>query len=173
MTYKAKPYPVPEEKKEMTSQILDPENDWKMNPEMQEVVSSYLITTDAALTAKDLGIPREKVIYYLNKPEAKRFVDTVFLEQGYLNRHRMQDVLSEIMELKLEEMRESEIGTKKDILDVVALLHKIRTDEIKNTGLSESTSSGPKTQTNVQINNSAGFGDNYDSLLSKLVSVGK
>jgi hypothetical protein len=154
----------------MTTEILDPEKEWKMNPEMMEVVNSYLITTDARLTAQDLGIPREKVIYYLNKPEAKRFVDTIYLEQGYLNRHRLQDILGEVMELKLEEMRDSEIGTKKDILDVLALAHKIRADEAKIN--STGNEGGPRNQTNVQIN-SAGFGDNYNSLLDKIMSVEK
>jgi hypothetical protein len=151
----------------MTTAILDPENEWKMNPEMQEVASSYLITTDARLTAQDLGIPREKVIYYLNKPEVKRFIDTIYLEQGYLNKHRLQDILGEVMELKLEEMRESEIGSKKDIADLIALAHKIRSDEAKiMTG--EGSSNQPRNQTNVQIN-TADFGNNYNSLLEKLV----
>jgi hypothetical protein len=154
----------------MTTEILDPEKEWKMNPEMMEVVNSYLITTDARLTAQDLGIPREKVIYYLNKPEAKRFVDTIYLEQGYLNRHRLQDILGEVMELKLEEMRDSEIGTKKDILDILALAHKIRADEAKIA--QGGNEGGPRNQTNVQIN-SAGFGDNYNSLLDKIMSVEK
>ena len=166
MTHKAQGYLVPEETN-MTSAVLDPDEQWKMNPEMMEVVNSYLITTDARLTATDLGIPREKVIYYLNKPEAKRFVDTIYLEQGYLNRHRLQDILGEVMELKLEEMRESEMGTKKDILDIIALAHKIRSDETKIT----ETPNAPHNQTNVQINNAAGFGENYNTLLEKLVNV--
>ena len=154
----------------MTTAVLDPEAEWQMSPELMSVVDSYLITTDARLTAQDLGIPKEKVMYYLNKPEAKRFIDTIYLEQGYLNRHRLQDILGEVMELKLEEMRDSEIGTKKDILDVLALAHKIRESEGKLAGIS-SDSPGPRTQTNVQINNAADFGNNYSSLLEKLVNV--
>jgi hypothetical protein len=149
----------------MTTQIVDPENSWKMSPEMQEVVESYLITTDVCLTAQDLGIPKEKVVYFLNKPECKRFIDTIFLEQGYLNRHRLQDLLSEVMDLKLTEMRESEVGSNKDIADLIALAHKIRTDEAKTI----QTTAGPTNQTNVQINNAAGFGDNYNNLLEKLI----
>jgi len=136
---------------------------------MQTIAESYLRTTDARLTAQDLGIPQEKVVYYLNKPECKRFIDTIFLEQGYLNRHRIQDVLSEIMETKLEEMRDSEIGSNKDIADLLMMAHKIRTDEAKTIALSGGL--GPHNQTNVQINNGAGFGDNYNSLLEKLTKV--
>ena len=152
----------------MTTEIMNPDEEWKMSPEMQAVAESYLITTDVRLTAQELGIPKEKVTYYLNKPECKRFIDTIFLEQGYLNRHRLQDIMSEVMELKLEEMRESEMGSNKDIADLVMMLHKMRMDEAKTT---QSPSSSPSNQTNVQINNGAGFGDNYNSLLQKLMKV--
>ena len=150
----------------MSTEIMDPDNEWKMSPEMQEIVESYLRTTDANITAQDLGVPREKVIYYLNKPECKRFIDTIYLEQGYLNRHRLQDIMSEVMELKLEEMRETEMGSNKDIADLVLILHKMRMDESKVTGVGPAA---PTTQTNVQINNGAGFGTNYNSLLEKLI----
>jgi len=151
----------------MTTEIMNPEEAWQMSPEMQEIAESYLATTDARLTAQDLGIPKEKVVYYLNKPECKRFIDTIFLEQGYLNRHRIQDVLSHIMDLKLEEMLDSEVGSNKDIADLLMMAHKIRTDEAKTIA----TQAGPTSQTNVQINNGAGFGDNYNSLLEKLTNV--
>lgn len=150
----------------MTTEIMNPDEDWKMSPEMQTVAESYLHTTDASLTAQELGIPREKVVYYLNKPECKRFIDTIYLEQGYLNRHRLQDIMSEVMELKLEEMRESEMGSNKDIADLVMMLHKMRMEEAK---VSIPNSLSPTNQTNVQINNGAGFGDNYNALLQKLV----
>jgi hypothetical protein len=73
----------------MSTDIIAPEEEYKMSPEMVTVVTSYLETNDTAETARALQIPREKVTYYLNKPEAKRFIDTIFLEQGYLNRSRM------------------------------------------------------------------------------------
>ena len=153
----------------MTTAIMNPEEEWQMNPECQTVAETYLMTTDVRLTAKELGIPREKVVYYLGRPEVKRFLDTVYLEQGYLNRHRLSDILTEVMELKLEEMRESEMGSKKDIAELIALAHKIRESENKISSLgSENTS--PRTQVNIQ-NNSAGFGENYNSLLEKIIGV--
>jgi hypothetical protein len=151
----------------MTTEIMDPDQDWKMSPEMQAVAESYLVTTDIKLTAQELGIPKEKVTYYLNKPECKRFIDTIFLEQGYLNRHRLQDIMSEVMEIKLEEMRDSEMGSNKDIADLVMILHKMRMDEMKVS--SESGARAPTTQNNVQINGGAGFGgDNYNNLMDRI-----
>ena len=157
----------------MPGAIMNPEEEYKMNPEAMTVAESYLITTDVRLTAQDLGIPKEKVVYYLGRPEVKRFIDTVYFEQGYLNRQRLSDILGEVMELKLLEMRESEMGSKKDIAELIALAHKIRADEAKISTLEQPGQSAPKTQTNVQINNAAGFGDNYNSLLEKIINVEK
>ena len=152
----------------MTTAVLDPDAEWALNPEAQTVAETYLMYSDVRLTAKELGIPREKVTYYLNRPEVKRFLDTIFLEQGYLNRTMLQDVLDEVFELKLLEMRESEMGSKKDIADLIALAHKIRTDEAKTINVSETTNA-PRNQINIQNNTSSDFGSNYNSLLEKLV----
>ena len=157
----------------MTTAVMNPDESWAMNPETMEVLESYLLYGDVSLVANELHIPKQKVTYYLGRPESKRFLDQIYFEQGYLNRNRqrLSDILGEVMELKLEEMRESEMGSKKDIAELIALAHKIRADEAKISSLCES--SAPKNQTNVQINNAAGFGDNYNSLLEKIINVEK
>jgi hypothetical protein len=148
--------------------VENPDAQYRMSPEMVEVTTSYLQTADIAETALMLGIPKERVSYYLNKPEAKRFVDTIFLEQGYINRHKIQGVLDEIIDLKLEEMRDSEVGSNKDILDILAFAHKIGEDTRK--GMRESDKTATVTnQTNVQFNNVGEYGENYTSLMSKLI----
>ena len=149
----------------MSTDILAPEEEYKMSPEMVTVVTRYLETNDTAETARSLGIPREKVTYYLNKPEAKRFVDTIFLEQGYLNRSKMAFILDEIIEQKLEEMRESEMASTKDIVDILAFAWKIRTDTVKEVR----EAPVPTNQTNVQNNLVVGAGDNYNQLLGKFL----
>ena len=146
--------------------ILNPETDFHMSPEMVEITTTYLETADIGMTADALNIPKEKVSYYLNKPEARRFIDTVFLEQGYINRHKIQGVLDRIIEMKLEEMEDSGIGSNKDILDILSFAHKVGEDVRKGIRESEKVST-PTTQTNVQINGE--FGDNYNSLMSKLI----
>ena len=149
----------------MTTAVMNPDESWTMNPECQTVAETYLMTTDVNFTAKELGIPREKVVYYLGRPEVKRFLDTIYLEQGYLNRHRLNDILTEVIDLKLEEMRESELGSKKDIADLIELALKMRAQEAK------STAESPRTQVNIQNNNAAGFGENYNTLLEKIINV--
>ena len=147
----------------MTQEIMLPEEEWRMSPEMVEVLNSYLRTSSIIETAGELGIDREKVNYYISRPEAKRFLDNIILEQGYLNRPKIMAVLDDIIDKKLREMDEAEISSSKDIVDILAFAWKIRTDIEKNGQNVE-----PKTQTNIQINNG---GENYNALLNKLLEV--
>lgn len=154
----------------MSTDILNPEEEYNMSPEMLEVVTTYVETSDVGDTARALGIPKEKVVYYISKSEAKRFIDTIFLEQGYLNRNKIQDTLTKIIELKLQEMEETELGSNKDIADLLELAHKIRMSEIK----ANSEPKAPGRQTNVQINSTVPFGgDNYNELMQKLIGGNK
>ena len=145
--------------------MVEVDDEFSMNPEMISVANIYLQTTDVAETAQELGIPKEKVVYYLNKPEVKRYIDTIFLEQGYISRTKIAATLSDVIEKKILEMEETELGSTKDIAELLALAHKIRMDELKHTAVLEA----PKIdkQQNIQINNS--FGDNYNSLLEKIL----
>ena len=154
----------------MSNSIINPEEEYRMSPEMVEITTTYLECADIDQTAEMLGVPREKVIYYLNKPEAKRFVDTVFLDQGYLNRHKLQAAVTKIIDMKLEELDEAEMGSQKDIADLLMMAHKISIDNRKE--INESLKpSLPTNQTNVQINGQ--FGENYNQLLGKLMEPEK
>ena len=153
----------------MSNTIMNPEEEYRMSPEMVEVATTYLECSDIDVTAELLGVDREKVVYYLNKPEAKRFVDTVFLDQGYLNRHKLQAAFTKMIDLKLEELDEAELGSNKDIADLLMMVHKISMDTRKEISDAEKLESSQqiKTQTNVQINNP--MGENYTQLLEKLI----
>lgn len=156
----------------MDTQIANPDTEYSISPEALEVAKTYLTCHDTKETANILEIDQEKVSYYLRKPDVKRFIDNIFLEQGYMNRGKLQEVMDTLFELKIEEMEDSEIGTNKDILDLIALQHKMRMEEIK--ALEKAfggTTQNVKQQVNIQQNGT--FGDNYDNLLGKLINVGK
>lgn len=154
----------------MSKDLLEADLGVKLSPEALTIVNSYLETNDVSATSNILGIPREKVIQYVNKKEAKRYIDTVFLEQGYLNRGKIADAMSRIIEQKLEELEEAELGSNKDIADLLTLMHKMRMDEIKVIQASEKATPVVN-QTNVQQNINNTFGQNYSSLLDKLTGV--
>jgi predicted transcriptional regulator len=135
----------------------------KIAPESLEVANTYLATGSITQTATLLGITPSEVSLYLDKREVKEYVDNVFLDQGYRNRGKLFALMEEIIESKLEEARESEVYTSKDLLDVLAQYHKMRQDEIKNAKPSQ-----PLHQVNVQNNvNEFGSGK-YGELLRKL-----
>jgi len=149
----------------MSTQIAAPDEDFGVSPESLEIAKTYLACGDSKTTAEALGIPVEKVSYYLRKPEVKRFIDTIFFEQGYMNRGKLQEIMDKLLDIKVEEMQDSEIGTNKDILDIIQLQHKMRIEELKL----EQSSSGSGTNIKQQINvQNPSFGTNYDNLLGKL-----
>ena len=157
----------------METQIADPSNEYKVSPEALEIAKTYLQCFDSKETALMLNIEEEKVAYYLRKPEVKRFVDTIFLEQGYMNRDKLQKVMDNLFEIKLEEMEDSEMGTSKDILDLITVQHKMRMEYLKE--LKDLFPNPPTSTTQVNVGDSAiqEMGTNYHSLLDKLVKVQK
>lgn len=153
----------------MSKDLLDPEETYRMSPEALVVANKYLETNDVQATSNILNVPREKITNILNKSEVKRYIDTIFLEQGYLNRGKIAQAMSEIIEKKLEELEEAEMSSTKDIADLLALAHKMRMDEMKIMQTGEKATTVIKSQKNIQ-NNFPGeqFGTNYTGLVDKL-----
>ena len=157
----------------MSKDLLNPEEGVKLSPEALTIVNNYLTTNDIDATCNLLKLPREKVIQYLNKKEVKRYIDTVFLEQGYFNRSKIAQAMTDIIEKKLEELEEAEMSSTKDIADLLQMAHKMRMDELKAIQADQKADTVIKNQTNVQQNINGSFGDNYNSLLDKLVGPDK
>jgi len=142
--------------------MSSPLQEIKVSPEVFEVTTEYVKTLDLAQTAKALKMTQQEVVEVLDKREAKRYIDAIFLEQGYLNRNKLNDIMTELVELKLEEMRETGQGTSKDILEVLKFMHQMRMDHDK-----ANKDNAPGTQVNIQQNYG---GDNYSKLMERIVS---
>ena len=136
----------------------------KIAPENLEVANAYLSTGDALVAANQLGITPDKVYAVLEKNEIKQYMNSVYLDQGYRNRFRLAELLDEVIEKKIEEARETDMYSSKDLVDILALAHKISEDHRK-----ESRTTTQIRQQNVQINNTP-FGEgNYGKLMEKLL----
>jgi hypothetical protein len=144
----------------------------KISPEGLEVANSYLQFGNIRAVSDSLRVPEDKVAETLNKRDVKKYIDTVYLDMGFRNRNNIATVLDEIIESKLEEAKESGVYSSKDLADLLTLAHKMRMDEIKaQTELAKAESTGPKNQTNVQINGEVPFGQgNYGKLMEKLLN---
>jgi hypothetical protein len=139
-----------------------------ITPEGLEIAQTYLALGSAAEAANELGISLYQVTQWLNKPEVKRFIDNVYLDTGYRNKNLLGSALDEIIASKLEESQETGMYTKKDLVDLLELAHKMRMDELK-LQQSSTSSMNVKTQNNVQING----GGNLGALVEKLAMADK
>lgn len=142
-----------------------------ISPEGLEIAKVYLETQDINITATKLGIDQLQVAQYLEKPEVKNYVDQVYLNAGYRNRFRLAEIMDQIVERKLTELNEAEVGSSKDILEILQFAHKMRMDELAaQTKLEAARASQVKSQTNIQINSP--YGDsNYGRLLDQLLNA--
>ena len=135
----------------------------KISPEGLEVAETYLMYGDLKEAANALDMEPSAVSDYLNQREVKAYIDHQYLESGYRNRNRIADVLDRVIDLKLEEMEDSEMGSKKDILEVLQFAHKLRMEEL---AAMQKQNAGPTSQTNVLITDAGGA--NYNKLLGKI-----
>ena len=142
-----------------------------ISPEGLEIAKVYLETQDINITATRLGIDQLQVAQYLEKPEVKNYVDQVYLNAGYRNRFKLAEIMDQIVERKLTELNEAEVGSSKDILEILQFAHKMRMDELAaQTKLEATRASQVKSQTNIQINSP--YGDsNYGRLLDQLLNA--
>lgn len=132
----------------------------KISPEQFDVANAYLEYGTVEDTAEQLQLPRHEVVKIIQTPEIKRYLDGVYLDMGYRNRDKLAKVMDKILDQKLEDAAESGVYTSKDILEIIALIHKMRMDEIK-----ANKENIPGTA--VQINNQ--YGDSsYGRLMEKL-----
>jgi len=142
----------------------------QIQPEELEIADTYLRTGDISETAEMLNIPRNEVVRALNKKPVKEYVDSIFNDIGYLNRFKLADIWSKIIDRKMEELDEAEIGSAKDIVEILDKATKFV--ETMNKLQASRDKTGPGKQTNVQINE---FGEtgNYGALLQHLFNGGK
>jgi hypothetical protein len=137
----------------------------KLGPEHFDVANGYLAYGSIEDTAEQLQLPRYEVVKILQMPEVKRYLDGVWLDMGYRNRDKIGRLMDRLIEAKLADAEETGIYTSKDLLEILALQHKMRMDEIKAQQAIEESKN--KVGTAVQINNQ--FGDsNYGKLMEKL-----
>jgi hypothetical protein len=133
----------------------------KIAPENLEVANAYLSTGNALTAASNLGTTPDVVYEVLEKKEVKDYINSVYMDQGYRNRFRLAELLDEVIENKVQEARESDMYSSKDLVDIIALAHKISTDHGKVTA-----AKAPAVQQNNQYN----FGEgNYGKLMETLL----
>lgn len=154
----------------MSSLTAAPAEIIKIDPESLEVANCYLQTSDIYKVSKLLDISSDVVATILKKREVKAYIDAVFKDLGYNNRTKMREVMDAVIQKKLADMAEGDVGSNKDIIDILALSHKMSMEHFDREITLEKIRAenlAAKSQVNVQINNEGGL--NYNSLLDKLL----
>jgi hypothetical protein len=138
-----------------------------ISPEGAEIANTYLANACSIKSTSDqLGIPSHEISAMLHEPLVKTYVQSILKETGYRHMVKIAEKLDDLIEKKWEELEEAEIGSNKDIADLLQLAHKMQVDMSKV--LQNDSDKGPKIQKNTQINN---YGEgNYGKLMDKLIN---
>jgi len=143
----------------------------KIQPEAMEVIEQYLYhNRDVNLVANALNTTPTVITDILNKREVRGYLDHLFMESGYRNREKFFTVLDNLLDAKIEELEEAQMGSSMDIMDIMKIYHGMKVKElelsIKLQELQSNSKQSASTINNVQINNSSG----YDKLLDRIIA---
>lgn len=141
-----------------------------LQPEAMEVIEQYLrFNRDINLVAAELNTTPTVIGDILNKREVRGYLDHLFMESGFRNRERFFDVLDNLLEAKIEELDEAQMGSSMDIMDIMKIYHGMKIKELELSIKLQELQSAKQTAgtiNNVQINNSSG----YDKLLDRIIA---
>ena len=154
-----------------TLPVTTPAEALNISPEGLEVANCYLQTPDINEVASQLDIQTSVVSEILSRREVKAYVDQVFYNTGFNNRFKLRNLMDTIIKKKLQDMDEAEVGSTKDISELLALSHKMTIEHMdREIKLESMRNANIKTQTNIQINDAAG-GTKYSQLIERLMTA--
>lgn len=138
-----------------------------ISPEGAEIANTYLENAcSIKATSEILGIPTHTISAALHDPMVRNYVTGVLRETGYRHMETILNKLDEVIEIKWEELQEAEVGSNKDIADLLQIAHKMRMD-MSRLLQADTAKSGPTNQKNTQVNV---FGEGkYGALIEKLL----
>jgi hypothetical protein len=152
--------------------VASPAQAVQISPEGLEVANEYLGCNSIQKVSDALGYPKDHIAEILERPEVRAYINSVFADIGFNNRFRMRQVMDLLIQKKLEELDEAEVGSSKDIADLLQMSHKMSMDILDREIQLEKIKQGNKVQTqvNVQMNEFGGDGTKYGSLIAKLLA---
>ena len=127
-----------------------------------EIDPQHMVIANAMLCGKSIpqiseltGLSNDQVTAIAERSEVRRYVDAVYMSQGYLNRVRRMQVINKVIDEKLAEAADTGVYSKRDLLEWLKLLNDMDRD------------SRPKAPTTaVQVNNHT---NNYTNLMQDLL----
>lgn len=130
----------------------------EIDPEGMLVVEAYLNNNfDITKTALALGQDKQEIVKIYNRPEVKGYLNTIFQDSGFRNKNKFFGLVDKLINMKLEEMDETGLGSSMDIMDMMKTAHRMKMDEMKMEAELLKARQGASgnnvtNQTNIQIN---------------------
>jgi hypothetical protein len=149
----------------MTKDIVTYSDNLNASIEAPELDPKFLVIANELLGGKSIpqiaeeySLTNDQVTSVVERSEVKRYIDSVYMSQGYLHRSRRLKIINEVIDEKLAEARETGVFSKRDLLEWLKLLNDMERD------------SRPKQPTTaVQVNNQT---NNYSTLMQDLFDKG-
>lgn len=143
-------------------------------PEALDIANAYLQCQDIKETSRLCDVPVTMVTDVLARREVKAYIDEVFFNVGFNNRFKARSAMDALIKKKFQEMEEADTGSSKDILELMALSHKMTMEHLNaQMKFEEMKERNIKNQVNVQINEAGGGGSSYEKLLYALMGEGR
>jgi hypothetical protein len=143
-----------------------------ISPEFLEIANCFLQNQDIIQVADLLEIPVSLVTQTLAHKQVKAYVDNVFMNLGFNNQFKMRAAMDAVLKTKFREMEEADVGSSKDVIEIMALSHKMSMDYLAaQMALEKIQSANVKNQVNVQINENGSDGTKYGTLIQKLINL--
>jgi hypothetical protein len=151
----------------MSLPIVAPAEGLRINPENLQVANAYLELASIDQVAEALDMPKDLVSEVLDRKEVRSYINNVYFDSGFNNRFKLSKLMNMLIEKKLQDMDEAGVGSNKDIVEIIAMLHKINEDGRAHELAMEKLRGGSSitNQTNIQINTQD---SNYRKLLEKI-----
>jgi len=139
-----------------------------ISPEGASIANTYLANAcSLTQTSEALSLPTHEISAVLQQSLVKTYVNSILRENGYRHMIKIAEKLDDLIDRKWDELEEADIGSNKDIADLLGMHHKMRMDMsrlLQADGV-DKTSNTRNTQVNV-------YGEgNYGKLMEKLVNV--
>ena len=141
-------------------------------PEYLDVANCYLENTlDLNKTCDALGLSKDYVSEVIARKEVRAYINNVYFSIGFNNRGTLASAMDAVIKKKFAELEEADVGSSKDIAELLMMKHKMRMEELALELKVQQGIEGPRVQTNIQVNDNGG--SNYTSLLQRLIEAGK
>ena len=127
----------------------------EIDPQHMVIANEMLCGKSIPQISELTGLSNDQVTAIAERSEVRRYVDGVYMSQGYLNRVRRMQVINKVIDEKLAEAADTGVYSKRDLLEWLKLLNDMDRD------------SRPKAPTTaVQVNNHT---NNYTNLMQDLL----